>query len=399
MSLVKQALVGGLSLILAACGGAGAMQSSRASSTPPVTLSGRVSGTTAAPTFNGQPLMTSGAAVTMDGAPSAPAQIQPGVVLRGTATPSSQGFQLVSADLTHELVGPIASLDLSASTFVVLGQTVVVDALAQVVAEGPGDVQTPLTLADLKVGDVVEVYGSKNADGTVQATRVERQAPGPEAQAVFQGTVSALDSVAMTFQAGGFLVSYGTATVQGTLADGALVEVRGTASGQTFTATWVSVETASDQAGAEFELAGPISGLDTTAKTFVLMSYTVGYGSAEVEGTLANGAQVEVEGSLVSAGSMTLTAREVKVEFPEVGSGDSDLEVSGTVSAVDPSAGTITVGGSIFWTDAATLFVKEEAPATFSAVTVGEGVEIHALSTRTNAAGQSYATLVVVMGV
>ena len=122
----------------------------------------------------------------MDGAPAATTRIQPGVVLRGTATASPQGLDLESCDLAHELAGPITSLD-----------------------------------------------------------------------------------------------SYGTAKVQGALVEGARVEVRGTASGQAF---------------------------------------------------------------------------------------------------------------------AGTLFVKDDAQATFGAVKVGGTVMIHALSTRTNAAGQAYAALVVVGG-
>lgn len=400
MFAIRQALVPGLGLLLlTACGGKGSMPSSSAAASQPapVKLSGAVSGTSTAPTFNGQALLTSGALVTVDGAPGTSAEVQPGVVVQGTAVPASQGLQLESADLTHELEGPITNLDLTASSFVVLGKTVRVDALTQILEEGPGDVQTPLTLGDLKVGDFVEVYGAENADGTVQATRVEQPVPEANPQAAFHGTVAALDPVAMTFQAGGFLVSYGTAAVQGTLADGAWVEVRGTASGADFTATSVTVEMP-DAGGSDMELCGPISGLDTVAKTFLLMSYKVDYSAATVEGTLANGAQVEVEGTSGPAGSQTLTAREVKVQFPESGSGDSNLEASGVVSAVDAAAGTFTVGSTTYWTDASTLFVKADAPATFAAVTTGETVEVHALSSQTNAAGQVYATVVVVEG-
>ena len=400
MFSIKQALIPGLGFVLlTACGGAGSVSPSAtaASQPPPVKLSGAVSGTSTAPTFNGQALLTGGAVVTVDGAPGTSAQVQPGVVVQGTAQATSQGLQLESADLTHELEGPIASLDLTASTFVVLGKTIHVDALTQILAEGPGDTQTPLTLGDLKAGDFVEVYGAENADGTVQATRVERPLAGTNPQEAFHGTVSALDAGAMTFQAGGFLVSYGTATVQGTLANGGWVEVRGTASGTTFTATSVTVETP-DTSGSDMELSGPISGLDPAGKTFLLMSYKVDYSAATLEGTLVDGAQVEVEGTSGPAGSMTLAAREVKVQFPDAGSGDSNLDVSGVVTAVDATASTLTVGGTTFWTDASTLFVKADAPATFGAVTAGETVEVHALSSRTNAAGQAYATVVVVEG-
>lgn len=389
-----------LAIAFLACGGSG---SGSGSAMPPtqaasIKVAGLVSGTSTTPTFNRQPMLTGGATVTVNGQPATAVQIRPGAVIQGTATRTAQGLQLVSVNLHHDLEGTITSLDLAGSRFVVLGKTVLLDALTRVVQEGPGDAETSLVLADLKVGDFVEVYGSEKADGTVLATRVEREAVGAEAEDTFHGTVSGLDSTAKTFQAGGFLVSYGSATVQGTLANGVRVEARGTASGSAFAAVWIKVETEVGGTESEFELSGPISGLDTSSKTFLLMSYKVDYSAAEVEGTLAEGAQVEMEGTAGPAGTMTFMAREVSVRFASAGSGASDMEREGTVTAVDPAAGTITLGGATYWTDGATLFVRSGGPVSFSAVTVGAMVELHALSTKTNAAGQAYATLVEVKG-
>lgn len=393
--IIQQVLIAGLAALAVACS-SGSASTSQPSPAAPVKLSGLVSGTPGALSFNRQPLLTGGATVTVNSGPGTAAQIQPGTVIQATATRTPQGLQLVSVNLHHDLEGPITSLDLTGSSFVVLGKTVLVDALTRILQEGPGEVQTSLTLADLKVGDFVEVYGSEKADGTVLATRVERESVGSEAMATFHETVSALDTTAMTFQAGGFLVSYGSATVLGTLANGVRVEIRGTATGSAFAAAWVKVEM--EEPDTEVELSGPISGLDTTATTFLLMSYKVDYHAAEVEGTLANGAQVEVEGVAGPSGTMTLSAREVSVRFASSGSGASNEDQEGIVTAVDPVKGTFTLGSTTYWTDGATLFVKAGAPATFSAVTVGATVEIHALSTKTNADGQAYATLVVVNG-
>lgn len=400
MTLTRQALLAGLGLLLTACGGSGSSQMpSSAPSGTSVTIAGKVSGTSTAPSFNGLALATGGATLTANsGSPATAAQIQPGIVLRGTASRTSQGLQLVSAELHEELEGNITSVDLAGSAFVVLGKRVVVDALTRIVAEGSGTSPANLTLADLRVGDLVEVYGSAKADGSVLATRVERQsAEAPESD-VFHGTVLALDVTAKTFQAAGFLVSYGTATVLGTLSNGARVEVQGTASGSAFLATRVRVETDLGGSGSELELSGPISGLDTTAKTFMLMSYKVDYSAAEIEGTLVEGADVEAEGTAGPSGTSTLLAREVSVRFAHAGSGESDLEREGLVTAVDPVAGTISLGGATYWTDAATLFVKGDAPATITDVKVGVMVEVHVLSTRMNAAGQAYATLVSIGG-
>ncbi|HEY3270533.1 MAG TPA: DUF5666 domain-containing protein [Geothrix sp.] len=393
----QQMLIAGLAALAVACSsGSASSASSQPTPSASVKVAGLVSGTTGALSFNRQPMLTGSATVTVNSQPGTTAQIQPGTVIQGTATRTSQGIQLVSVNLHHDLEGVISSIDLTGSRFVVLGKTVLVDALTRIVQEGPRDAQTSLTLADLKTGDYVEVYGSEKADGTVLATRVERETAGAIDADTFHGTVSALDTTAKTFQAGGFLVSYGSATVSGTLANGVRVEVRGTASGLSFAAVWVKIEV--PESDAEVELSGPISGLDTTAKTFLLMSYKVDYSAAEVEGTLVEGAQVEVEGAAGPAGTTTLMAREVTVRFSSGGSGTSDTEKVGTVTAVDAVARTISLGSVTFWTDGATLFVKGEAPATFSAVTVGAMAEIHALSTKTNTAGQAYASLVVVGG-
>lgn len=407
LRLLLLAGLGGLALVVVACGGHGnaavaGMAAQAGPSTPAVTataVSGTVGGVAGALTFNQEPLLTGSAQVTAQGKPSTPAKIQPGSVIRGTATRTGQGYDLQSADVHHEIEGSVDSVDVAASKLVVVGQTALVDALTIIEEEGPGDTLTSLTLAGLKAGDRVEVYGSTNPAGEILASRIEREPAAMGSEDTFHGTVSALDATAKTFQAGGYTVSYGMAAVHGTLANGARVEVHGTLAGMAVSASLVVVETGrEDVTEPDLEVCGTLSGLDATAKTFLLQSYKVDYSAARVEGTLADGARVEVKGTLSTGTPAVLLATKVEVAFPRSGSGASDREREGVVTAVGATDKTLTLGQDTYWTDASTLFVKHDAPAAFSDVVVGARVELALLSSRTNAAGQVYAAKVRLQG-
>jgi hypothetical protein len=94
---------------------------------------------------------------------------------------------------------------------------------------------------------------------------------------------------------------------------GARVEVQGSASNGTITATSVSIDDQARVRARGFELHGQIGNLDTTAKTFVLRGIMVDWSLPNLvfkNGTaaqLANGAQLEVKG-LLSADGNTLKA-------------------------------------------------------------------------------------------
>lgn len=393
---LTQTLILGMTALAMACGGGGSSQAPAPSAPPAaVSVSGTVSGTSGALTFSHQPLSTGGALVTAQGKPAMASKIQPGSVIQGTATKTAQGYQLQSVDVHHEIEGIIDSVDVTASKLVVMGQTVRVDALTVIEEEGPGGAYAPLTLADLKAGDRVEVSGSLTLDGPVLASRIERKPTSSTSEESYDGMVSALDTTAKTFQAGGYTVSYGTAMVTGTLANGVKVEIHGTPSGMKLTATSVKVETGKENLSSPtLEVCGTISGLNATAKTFMLMSYKVDYSAAKVAGTLADGARVELEGTLGAGEAPVLMAREVEVSYTDCGSGASDKEKMGVVAAVSATDKTLSVGAETFWIDSATLFVKGDAPAAFSDVTAGVRVELRVLSTKTNAAGQAYAAKV-----
>ncbi|MDP1831897.1 MAG: hypothetical protein Q8K67_07545 [Geothrix sp.] len=159
------------------------------------------------------------------------------------------------------------------------------------------------------------------------------QAPAPSAPpatVAVVGTVAGTSS-APTFNRLPLLTGSALVTAQGKPSTPSKIQpgsvIRGTLSGMNLAATWVKVETGlEDLPGSELEVSGTISGLDPVAKTFMLMSYKVDFSAAKVEGTLADGARVEVEGILGTGMAPILMAKEVEVSFTDSGSGSSDQE-------------------------------------------------------------------------
>ncbi|WP_258286196.1 hypothetical protein, partial [Escherichia coli] len=72
-------------------------------------------------------------------------------------------------------------------------------------------------------------------------------------------------------------------------------------------------------------------GLDTTARTFTIGTLTVNYSGATVQGTLANGTRVEVQGTL--AGNV-LTTTSVETKRNE-GNRGAEIELEGAMTNFD----------------------------------------------------------------
>ncbi len=192
----------------------------------------------------------------------------------------------------YRLRGLVSGLDSSAQTFRI-GDAVINYAGA--------DMRDAPALAD---GQRVRVrLQTAQVGGQWVATRVRRGVRNidgvPDAR--IRGFVNAFTSTTQ-FQVNGIAVdASGASRVEGTVREGALVEVRGRVENGTLIASRIKVI---DRLGDEikrFELHGNISALDTTAQTFMLREVKVNYsrvaewkdgGPAE----LADGKAVEVKG-------------------------------------------------------------------------------------------------------
>ncbi|ADR36017.1 hypothetical protein Ocepr_0559 [Oceanithermus profundus DSM 14977] len=389
-------------LVLAACG-----TQPGANTATSVTLAGVVGGTDANPTLSGQALDLSSASVTVNG-DAVQTSVRPGMFIYAQGVSQGGTTRVQSVDVQIEVKGPIESVDVAASLLTLVGQTVSVDALTRIYEENPDDTYTTLALADLQPGDYVEVSGTRQADGSVLATRIERKlvsSSDPEyGQVEVKGTATNLDTTAMTFDLGAYAVDYSGATVEGTPAEGAFVEVKGQIDTAAMTITATKVEFKSGDAGMDHdgdkaELYGPVVNLDEAAMTFELGGFLVDYGSATLEGTLAEGAYVEVKGTFDADDPALIHATKVEVKYEDGGEGSSYGEVKGPVEAIDTAAMWITVAGQTFWADANTIVKQDDpdGPLSFDQVQVGDWVEVK-YGDATDADGRFYATKIEVKG-
>jgi len=387
--------VAALALLLASCAGNPLVGAGE-----PVTLAGVVGSDG---TLAGRTLDTTGARITKNGEPT-DTGLRRGMVVEVSGTLAGTRVRVASADIRIELKGPVEAIDLDAGTLTVLGTPVRVDALTRIEEEDGNS----LALADLRVGAFVEISGVRQADGTVLATYIERKTHA-ESEVEAKGYACQLDTRAMTFDLWsgadctdpafdtGISVDYANARLEGTPAEGARVEVKGTLEGSTLAATKVEFKAGDhghDGDYAKIELYGPIASLDEAERTFELLGYTVDYGAARVEGVLAEGAYVEVEGRPDAENPTLVHAYEVEVKYPEApGDHVPSHEVKGRIEAIDPDAMTLTVAGMDFYANDATI-VKEDdpdRPIAFADLAAGDWVEVKYDASAQNEAGAYYA--------
>jgi len=202
----------------------------------------------------------------------------------------------------YRVKGPVASLDTAAHTFMIGGALIAYGNANPVPANLANGM---LVAARLQT---TQVAGTWVANAVITARPLIPDSDHVEVE----GVITNFTSTA-SFNVNGTAVDASNAQFpEGTTAVvlGAHVEVKGTASNGTITATTVDVEDHATQHARGFELHGQISAIDTTAKTFVLRGITVDFSGANVifdNGTaaqLAVGAQVEVKGILSADGTM-----------------------------------------------------------------------------------------------
>jgi hypothetical protein len=342
---------------------------------------------------NGVHFDTSDAVIIVDGAVATQADLAVGQVVLVVGTFDDDGLNgtAESVEYDENVEGPIenGSLDTSAGTFRVLGQTVLVTATTSF----DDDIQPP-SLDGLAEGDFVEVSGLPDAGGRIVATRIESDILAAGDPFEVTGTVESLDTAVMKFNINDLVVDYGGAQLDdfpgGTISDGDLVEAEGTtlsASGELI-ATRVELrdELEADNSGEDGDDV-EVEGLITVFRSqtdFDIGSLRVLTNSATrfEGGTAADlgvNVRVEVEGQFNSDGSML--AEEVEFEA------EDDLEVSATVASVDVASGTLTVLDITVRTTADTRFEdKLEDMQVFGLENIrpGDFVEIRGFSNNTD---------------
>jgi len=366
------------------CGGSGGGDSSSGSTTPASTSGvsqGRIEGFGSV-FVNGVEWETDSVEIEIEGSPGfSESDLQIGmlVTVEGSLDDDGTTGTATSISFDDNLEGPITSITTSSTgsvkTLLVMGQTVIVEDGVTFFDDTP-----PYSFAAMAVGEVIEVSGSTNFDGSIQATFIEKKADDLTGflatdDLEIQGIVAGL--AGNTFQINALTIDFSTATVRdGTLANGVLVEVKGDAlAGDTLTATDVEIKPAGlgvDDID-EAEVEGFVTNLNTAAQTFAVNGQRVDYSTAAFIGgpetDLLNGTKVEAEGPIVSG---VLQAE--KVKFKE------SIEFEANAATVDVGTGTLTLedlaGITVVVDDALTEI--EPAGSDLNDVVIGNEVKIRA---------------------
>ncbi len=274
-----------------------------------------------------------------------------------------------------EIVGPVGSVDVAASTLQLLGQTVLVTSSTVFDESLSGG------LAGLAIGSVLEVHGILDpANRRVVATRIEPKAGVTSYR--LRGVVSSLDGTAKTFRIGSELISYaGLAAASvpppalAKLANGQVVRVvlATTQTAGAWVATRLNTGLRMPEARREASVEGVISAF-TSSASFQLNGLAVdASGAAFPDGTagIVLGARVEVAGTVANG---VLVATKVEIEERRVGeAGKHPLELHGEIGPVNTAAKTFALRGVTVWYGG-TVAYKGGAEADIAA---GRRVEVH----------------------
>lgn len=212
--------------------------------------------------------------------------------------------------------------------------------------------------SDYRIGEVVTIKGSVNADG------ISGIASSVEFDDLLEGTVSQTSTDGTTLQVLGQTVSTDARTVLhgfAALTDlqaGNVVEVSGYRQGQVIRATSITLKQSSFTAQSVLEVEGSVSNVDLTAQTFQLGQLLVDYSAARLElpgNAPQNGQYVEVESRQALQGNRLIAAEvELEDEFPVFDAGQ-EVELEGVVTAFTSSV-QFSVNGQAVTTNADTRF-------------------------------------------
>ncbi len=379
----------GASVALAACSGGGGSSGPAATAQSTSVVSyGAITGFGSV-YVNGTRYDVSKAMVTDAGQSVAVSDLQVGQTVRVEAQDSHDGGlpEALHIDRDAALQGAIASIDTTAGTMVVLGQTVAVgsDTLFAKSIQ-------PASLGGLTVGQSVEVDGFVGADGTVHATRIE---PADATAALkVTGKIAGLDSTAKTFEINALTVLYDQATLAGFAAagpaDGDVVEVEGASvngSGQ-LVADRVMVRRFDDKVAEDanhVEVEGlvtrfaSLTDFDVNDQTVTTNSDTQFIGGASAD--LALNVKVEVEGSFDANHVLVATKVNLRQE--------ANVALDGNIDAIDTAAGTLQMLGITVSVNTNTGFddrsAEDDRYIALGKLAVGDHVEIRGTATGANA--------------
>jgi fibronectin type 3 domain-containing protein len=258
---------------------------------------------------NGVEFDTTNAAVTMDDPSDIALDVGMVVTVDAIFEDATHGIAN-RVRFSDNLKGPIAEFNSSARTLLVLGQTVTFD--NRTVFDDFDEEGT----AGVLPGQMVQISGYSDPNGTIHATRIERHLPDWTQTEIVEikGTIDTMPSPTL-FTIGGLTVDASAVTLPAGIGVGSSVKVEGTLAA--FTSTTLHATSVSRFRGGledreegrnHVEVEGYVQNL--SGNTFLVNGTLVNAGTLSPAG-LANGVEVEVEGVLVNG---VLIAQEIEIE-------------------------------------------------------------------------------------
>ncbi len=324
---------------------------------------------------NGIEYFTTSAAIKIDGSSGSESQLKIGqiVTVKGSVNTGGRTANATEVNFVRSVQGPVAALDVAAGTFTVLGQLVRVNGTTIF-----DNSLSPATIDGLATaGLIVEVSGFRNAANDIVATRIERAAAGAELEVT--GVVAALSTANSTFTVNGQTIDYSAAAVtNGTLANGVLVEAKGTTltSGGALKARAVEIQSSVSTANND---GGKVQGVITrfgSSTDFDIGATKVTTNSSTVftnNGlTIGLNIKAEVEGRFNASGVLVAAKVELKP--------DNAIRLHATIDSIDTATNTLKVLGGSVTVNSATQFEDKSnarvSPLKLSSLRVGDFVEV-----------------------
>lgn len=248
-----------------------------------------------------------------------------------------------------DLKGAISVIDPANRTFIVLGRSVIIN--QDTVFD---DDFAVAELSGLSLGNVVEVSGFDQVDGSLLATRIDLETSTLQTAFKVEGVVAAVDLVGQTLKIAAQTVDFSTAVINFTPAVSQWIEVHGALNSQNmFMATRIEAEDRQGEYGlssgysdisasALVSVEGTVTAL-TTESGFSVNGYTVltDDSTLYVGGDITDintGTRLLAQG-LRALDSSALVAERIYLRA------DSNLQVEGQVTAIDLDVGTFVVAG------------------------------------------------------
>jgi len=328
--------------------------------------------------LNGVRYDMSGAQVMVNGAAATESDLKVGQFIQLKGHAHDAGYYADVVRYHHIIEGPISSIDIAASSFVAMGQTVFVTSSTTL-----GDGIVPASIEGLKVGAVVEVSGLVASTGVIEATRVDLMASGGSYDVT--GYVSNLDAAKLRFNVNALAVDYSTATLDGFAtgapSNGDLVLVKGDTFNADGSFVAFRVELRSNDwltpgVGDQLEVEGAITDF-VSATDFKVSGWPVTTTASTVyeHGTvanLANDVKVEVEGAANAQGVLVAN----KVMFKEV----NTIRIVAQIETLTAATGSLQLLRLAVATDQTTRFEDQSAHAlrtiNFADLAIGDWVDV-----------------------